>query len=256
MTRNHLSRLRLLAVFVAAAAVLAVPASAFGGVSLAGWWPLAEGSGQIAHDISGHGNHGTLGSTPGVDDNDPTWVKGIFWGSALSFDGNDYVQLPASPALQPQHLTISLWFRGAGSPGPYRYLIGKGGDGCVSSSWALTTSFNGGLIFYVWNGTEQRDTTVPAPATVWDGRWHHAAGTFDGTNVKLFVDGKLIGSSSIPTTIDYNLPAQGSMLGGYPGSCQLTMTGALDQVSLWTEALPIDQIWQRFGWFLGQPLTQ
>jgi hypothetical protein len=183
-------------------------------------------------------------------------VKGIFWGSALSFDGNDYVRFPASRVLEPAHLTVSLWFKGAGSPGPYKYLIGKGGDACVSSSWALTTSYNGGLIFYVWNGNEQRDTTVPVPASIWDGRWHHAAGTFDGFNIKLFVDGKLTGSSAVATTIDYSLPFRETMLGGYPGSCQLTMTGTLDQVSVWTEAIPVDLIWKKFAWFLGQPLTQ
>jgi hypothetical protein len=100
------------------------------------------------------------------------------------------------------------------------------------------------------------DTTVPVPPTIWDGRWHHAAGTFDGFNIRLFVDGKLAGSSAIPTTIDYNLPFRETMLGGYPGTCRLTMTGTLDQVSVWTEAIPVDQIWKKFGWFLRQPLNQ
>jgi hypothetical protein len=27
-------------------------------------------------------------------------------------------------------------------------------------------------------------------------------------------------------------------------------------VSVWTEATPVDQIWKKFGWFLGQPLSQ
>jgi Concanavalin A-like lectin/glucanases superfamily len=41
---------------------------------LIGYWPLDEGSGQIAADKSEHGRDGTLGSTPNVDENDPDWV--------------------------------------------------------------------------------------------------------------------------------------------------------------------------------------
>ena len=48
----------------ALAAGLAVPATASAGPldSVQGWWPMYEGSGQTVHDLSGHGNNGTLGS--------------------------------------------------------------------------------------------------------------------------------------------------------------------------------------------------
>ena len=42
---------------------------------LIGYWPLDEGSGQIATDKSEHGRDGTLGSTPQEDANDPDWVS-------------------------------------------------------------------------------------------------------------------------------------------------------------------------------------
>ncbi len=41
---------------------------------LIGYWRFDEGSGQVASDSSGNGNHGQLGSTANVDMNDPTWV--------------------------------------------------------------------------------------------------------------------------------------------------------------------------------------
>ena len=41
---------------------------------------------------------------------------------------------PELAELSPQRLTVSLWFKGDGSPGTYRYLISKGGDACVSAS--------------------------------------------------------------------------------------------------------------------------
>ena len=92
---------------------------------------MNERSGQTVRDWSGNGNHGTLGSTPVADDNDPTWIKGIFGlGSALSFDGNDFVTIPDSPSLRPESVTASAWFRGTESPGPFKYVVAKGADDC------------------------------------------------------------------------------------------------------------------------------
>ena len=49
-------------------------------------WPLDEGSGQIAADVSGNGHDGQLGRLSGIDRHDPEWVAGRF-GHALRFDG-------------------------------------------------------------------------------------------------------------------------------------------------------------------------
>jgi len=41
---------------------------------LIGYWRFEEGAGQVAGDSSVAGNDGTLGSSPGADAADPTWV--------------------------------------------------------------------------------------------------------------------------------------------------------------------------------------
>jgi hypothetical protein len=41
---------------------------------LVGYWTLDEGSGQTAHDSTLNHNDGQLGSTPGADPDDPSWV--------------------------------------------------------------------------------------------------------------------------------------------------------------------------------------
>jgi hypothetical protein len=41
---------------------------------LAGYWRLNEGSGQIVVDSTANGNNGQLGSTSGIDTDDPIWV--------------------------------------------------------------------------------------------------------------------------------------------------------------------------------------
>jgi Concanavalin A-like lectin/glucanases superfamily len=242
----------------ALAAGLAVPATASAGVldSVSGWWPMYEGSGQTVHDLSGHGNNGTLGSTPAADENDPTWIKGFLFGSALRFDGNDFVRIPNAPQLNSTNLTVSTWVRGSASPGTYRYVIGKGGRDCESSSYGLFTSTNGGLNFYVTDtsGT-YRTSGLVAPEAIWNGKWHHVAGTWDGTTAKLFVDGKLAaGATSAPATINYNLPSSDASIGGYLGSCDLFYTGDVDDVAIFSQALPIDKYWSALSLLFPKPL--
>jgi hypothetical protein len=255
MTR---ARRSLLPVVVSAAAIAALPATASAGYSdtVRGWWPLSEGRGQIAHDWSGNGNHGQLGSTSGIDANDPSWTRGIFGTYALQFGGDDFVRVPDSPDLEPSKLTVSAWVKASGSPGTFKYVLGKGGQGCVASSYALTTGVSGGLGFYIWDGGgELRWGGIAAPEQVWNGRWHHVAGTYDGTNVRFFLDGKSLPNGfSSPVDIKYDLPTSGDTgFGQYLGDCDLFFTGAIDQVTVFSQALPIEQIWARWRWLLGSP---
>jgi hypothetical protein len=246
-----------IAVPLATAAALVIPSAASAAeFPLRAWWPLAEGSGQTVRDWSGKGNNGYLGSTTGADSNDPKWIRGgIFgFGNALRFDGvDDFVTVPDSASLKPEQLTVSLWFRGSSSPGQYKYLFARGGQDCTAASYGLQTHFSGGLGFTVWDGSSVRNSGI-ADASVWDGKWHHAAGTWDGTTAKLFIDGKEVpGSSPNAGQIDYNGPTGETILGGYHAGCDLLMQGDLDQVMLWSQALPVDQIWNSLAALFNKP---
>jgi len=252
---SSMSRTRTFLSTATVVAALCLPGTAAAAdFPLSAYWPLNEGKGQIARDWSGKGNHGQLGSTPGVDANDPSWIKGIyFWSYGLRFDGGDFVSVPDSASLEPQQMTVSAWFRGTGSPGTFRYLVAKGSNVCESSSYGLYSSSNGGMAFYVGDGTTPGFSRSPeAPTTVWDGRWHNASGTYDGNVVRLFIDGKEIGTGTpATTTVGYDLPSGNANLGAYVGSCDLTLTGDLDEVSIWSKALPVADIWRRAAVFFA-----
>jgi hypothetical protein len=218
-----------------------------------GWWPMNEGRGQTVYDWSGHGNHGTLGSTPGVDANDPAWIKGIFWGSALNFSGDDFVSIPNATSLQPNQFTISMWTRAPQSPGQFKYLLAKGSNQCVAASYGIWTASSGGIEFYVWNGHDLVRAAGTANA-IWDGRWHNVSATYDGVQAKLYLDGKDLGSvPGSPDPIKYDQPDGTASIGGYRGSCDLLFNGDIDQVMMFDKVLPITQIWDRFGFILNKP---
>ncbi len=247
MTVRNLPTRSALAAAILTILALAVPSTSFAIGPLAGWWPMNEGKGQTVYDWSGNGNNGMLGTTPGVDANDPTWIAGRFGsGSALSFDGSDVVTIARSPSLEPQRLTVSAWLRAATSPGANKYVVAKGAQSCDASSYGLYTAAGGGIAFYVYDGTNFY-VSPTAPASVWDNSWHNAAGTFDGDTVRLYVDGRQVGSGTpVPdgTTIAYPLGDSGSgNFGDYPHQCGLQLKGDIDTVRIWNTALPVDRYW-------------
>jgi hypothetical protein len=220
----------------AAAAVGATPAAA-SDQGLVARWNFDEGAGQVAHDSGPFGLDATLGLTGQADAADPAWIAGAS-GRGLHFDGTTVVRLPDTPKLAPQHLTIEATARADRSPGKYRYLVAHGGSKCFSASYGLYTAPNGGLTFYVFDGTRYVLSPTARPKDVWNGNWHDLKGTFDGTALRLFVDGREVGEPmSAPLQISYAIPSGKALLGQYGGECDLGFAGDLDSVSVRSDAV-------------------
>jgi hypothetical protein len=207
-------------------------------------WPLDEGVGQVAADVSGHEHHARLGSLPAADPNEPAWVSGRF-GSALRFVGaqNQYAKISRPATLAPQHITLETWIRRLGTPGRWRYVISTGGRGCESASFGLYSASSGGLGFYVSDDNAYVVSPGAEPGAVWDGAWHHAVGTYDGRAVRLYLDGSEIGHGS-PTqlVVGYGLSSPDAFLGSYHGTCDLPFTGDVDEVAVRDQALGAAEI--------------
>jgi hypothetical protein len=198
----------------------ALPASASlpGSSVFGGAWSFAQGSGQVVPDLSGHGNNATLAAAP----NSPTWVRGAFLGlPALHFDGNDFLTVPDAPSLDSQQVTVGAIVRAGSSPGAYRYVAAKGAIQCFNPSYGLYTGANGGLEFYVGNGPNSYTQSPDAGTGIWDGQWHVVVGTYDGSTVRLYVDGRQVGTGTpSTTTIDYATPDSNQFaIGDYLGPC-------------------------------------
>ena len=200
--------------------------------SLAGWWQ-AEGD---AADASGW-NPGTLVGNV-------TFVPGRV-GSAFHIEGAGTVEAPASATLEPQTVTVVLWMRAPFSQ-PSTYLLSKGAAGCNSdSSYALYTA--GDLFFYVSGGAPGTfSPSPPASADVWDGQWHHVAGTYDGATVRLYVDGveQGAGNPAATSSINYALADNNVFrIGGYRSSCvDFLFSGDIDEVQVFSRALTASEI--------------
>jgi hypothetical protein len=226
-------RLGLAALLAALAAM--TPASASAATNLGAFWHLDESSGTTALDSSGNANHGTISGA--------SRTTGRF-GRSLRFDGNDdSVFIARSATLEPAAVTVESWVRGSASPGAFKHIISQGAYQCEVASYGLYTGA-GGIAFYVSNGSDDQVAVSPqAPPSIWDGAWHHVAGTYDGTAVRLFVDGAEVGTgtaAAIP--IGYGLPNPAGQLGAFGGGCMLNWAGDLDEPRIWRRALSASEL--------------
>ncbi len=225
----HTTPLRLVTVCLVGLGLGQLPAAA-DPPALSGRWHLNETTDQTTQDSSGKGNHGTVFGT--------TVARGRF-GNGLEFQPGEYVQVAGNPTLEPAQITVEAWVNRDGSPGTFQYILSKGANDCFVASYALYTGGSGGLIFYV--SDESSFTLSPDAGTaIWDGDWHHVAGTYDGVTVRLYVDGTQvgIGTPSTITGIAYGL-AEGNDLffGRFNGSCVLDFSGTLDEIRVWSVVL-------------------
>lgn len=188
---------------------------------LVGDWSFDAVEGTTIHDTSGHGNDALVRSG--------RLVKGVA-GAGLQFDGETTtVTCDPTPSLSPQDgLTVEAWVKLATTDlRAYPSIVRKEG--------AYALRFDGnrlGLI--IWSGGTH--TVLSSEKTDWEAdRWYHVAGTYDGNQMRLFVEGKEDGNSPLPHTGRIATSHASFGIGSAGGRYRLH--GTLDEVRVYTRAL-------------------
>jgi hypothetical protein len=179
-------------------------------------------SGGITPDSSGNGNNGTVYGA--------SIVPAVF-GNGLSFDGiDDRVDLP--DAVRPtKDFTLSHWVY------PRAYVLGH----CaVSLSGKGVLSFypsGTNVRFYVNNGSyyyiERPQSEFPV------NNWYHITQTYDGVNIKLYVNGVYIASEPCTGDIVYDIRANSIGSYYYDG---FSFDSIIDEVYIFSKAISASDI--------------
>jgi hypothetical protein len=155
-----------------------------------------EGQGNQAKDGSGYNNHGILHpSTDPPQWTDETPHKVIATGEgrhALEFDGeDDYVDCGNDASLNiTDEITIEAWIKTGkvGRGAIYARGLGTGNDTqAMSYFFFVDVDYPGKIRLRISNGTTEN--TVYSNTSVNDNVWHHVAASFDGTTLKIYIDG-------------------------------------------------------------------
>ncbi|TXK16374.1 BNR-4 repeat-containing protein [Homoserinibacter sp. GY 40078] len=203
-----------------------------------GEWGFDEPTGTTAVASSPAGLDGALlgGATR---------VAGVR-GTAVQLDGvDDYVEIPDSATLEGMaQLTLSVWTRLDAMPAQSCVPVGKDSGTSAQASYRLAVNASGVVTFAVKtasSGWYSAGTTAKG-GSLGVGTWHHLVGTYDGSTVRLYVDGSLVGTGTAPIS---GAIATGTspLRVGYPSAANVDpMAGAVDDVEIFDRALTAAEV--------------
>ncbi|KKU90523.1 MAG: hypothetical protein UY22_C0054G0004, partial [Candidatus Amesbacteria bacterium GW2011_GWC1_48_10] len=134
----------------------------------------------------------------------PAWIPGKY-GSALDFDGTDDYLSPGTPAaLNTKFTSVMAWVNLDNPLDDTSHEIYNRQNSSNAGAVALRKRNTGNLYAFQirLDGTESTARIITSDTAAGPG-WHHVAGTYDGTTIKMYVDGVLqTGISAISGAID------------------------------------------------------
>jgi len=218
-------------------------------IGLVGVWHFDEGIGTTVNDSSGNGNTGTLFPA----DNPPTWQinDGGHWdgqtnirfnsGSALSLNGtSSYIRVTNSASLNPNLISMSAWIKPQTGVVNTSKIISRDyrGDGTWNSPWIIYTLEYG----YVEITTGGVITSLNFSGASLN-NWHYYVGTYDGGNIRIYIDGVEVASTAKTGNLDYSVTTSNLAIGQRsPHSLGEFFPGVIDEVRIYNRALSLAEI--------------
>jgi glucose/arabinose dehydrogenase/PKD repeat protein/chitodextrinase len=209
----------------AQATTSSVPATPQG---LVGAWAFSEGSGSTTADASGNGNVGTITNA--------TWSTQGRYGNALSFNGtSSVVRVPSAASLNlTTGMTLSAWIRPTASQSGWRTIVQRQADAyfVTSSNDQPMRPAGGGTI-----GGGVRFVGGPTANPL--NTWTHVAVSFDGNQLRLYVNGTQVATRGANGTIQ--TVANPLWIGGNQPYGEY-FQGLIDEVRVYNRALTATDI--------------
>lgn len=194
-------------------------------------------SGLVArYDLDSLSVTDDLGSANGTLVGNPTVVTGKEGSGALSFDGTSGILLGNPNSLQLTNaISFSAWVRTSGQQSSGWGRIISRNNGSTAERWGATISTNRQLDCRINSATARS-----ANNSIKDNTWHHVACTYDGTTLRAYLDGVLVGSASVSTTLSTD--NQVSIGYNVNGGETRYFKGALDDVRVYNRVLTTDDV--------------
>ncbi|WP_164734575.1 PKD domain-containing protein [Microbacterium lemovicicum] len=207
------------------------------------YWPLSEASGTIGSNWAEGGDVNVSNGTRGVAG--PNLAKSS---KSTGFAGaeNSYATSTVRETA-PDTFTVEAWVNTTSTRGGK--IVGFGNSATASSNnydRHVYMSADGTINFGVHPGSVR---TVNSSGGFNDGAWHYIVASMDSSGMKLYVDGRLVGSRADTTTgqpFDGYWHIGGDNTGGWPGVTDQYLNGSISDVAVYGESLSRDTINQHW----------
>lgn len=198
-------------------------------------WSLDEGTGSVAADAAGSYDGTVQGAT---------WATGLF-GSALAFDGIDNRVALSGPGMSGDQMTLSCWFNADDfGTNDARLISRASGTNANDHDWMLSTVSDGGTMRLRARLRVNGSTTtlVGSGGVIQTGVWTHASWVFDGSELRLYQDGSLVGTASISGTVDERASLTVAFGNQPNGAGSRPFDGLIDDIRIYDRALDATEI--------------
>jgi hypothetical protein len=224
--------------------------------NLQGYWPMGEASGATIDDASTNARDGTMLNAPASYGNAG---PGTGHGNAIRFDEDSRIQLEAVPGstFRMANFTVSCWFRRIGNSTATTSIGTDVGDAAlepmVTKGYGIGESAGDNVGFFLGVGRTgtvlfggYEESTGPGHAvrgstSVADALWHFAVFTYDGTNLRMYLDGAAdataVAASPGPDSGAACLAAIGTGMNKANTTCVGDFNGEICHVAIWSAAL-------------------
>lgn len=204
-------------------------------------WGFDEGGTTSAHDNSSNGMTGTLTNMASPTNGISGWQSEdkCLVGKCMAFDGtDDYVTVPdASPLDVTTSFTISAWINTRTISGADIAVVNKGRDATATYAYEFGLD-TGRFALKLYDGTN--NPTVVGTTTASLQTWYYVTGTYDGSTLKIYVNGALENSTSYSINIGNQSGAM--VIGKNANASDRYFSGKLDDVRMYNYVLSATQI--------------
>ncbi len=215
-------------------------------------WRFNEGMGDTLYNCSGEPGKGLLILNPARE-------PGGREGSCIRFDGiENYARLMNTASLDLfrdpfTERTISIWFRTDNNRFGTHMIYDEGNlqNGISISKW-------GGKLYVTASNTERFQ--MEGLFIYYEG-WQHVALRFDRGDIRAYLNGEMIGQETAPFTemggytedlsLGATLNSAAFSVGAGEGMPAHYFDGSVDDLQVFDEALPEDEIRRLAGWAVG-----
>lgn len=220
--------------------------------NLMSFWPLDEASGTNANDSAALNNDGTYAGSPTLGGEGPPGAS-----AAVYLDSGDRVTFPNSASYRftgNAAFTLEAWIKlDSVTAATTRAIVQQHDEIFTYAGWTLDVDTTGHLVLGRYGGASPYYTFTTSASVLPGAQWVHVAATYDGTDVRFYINGALDGSpqadsrSVASTTKDGVI---GNYRSGYaPGD--ISLTGRIGRVRIYNAALSAAAILSHIGGWAG-----
>lgn len=215
---------------LALGAALSVTTSVLAAADIRGHWPMDDGTESSVSDLSGNGNVGKVKNAK--------WKAGVRH-VALQVERGGWINVGNGDSLNIEDaITLEAWVKPWAPRFPEKpTILSKQG------AYALHFGPSKAVSFTLW--IDGKEVRLSSKHDSWpNGVWQHVAASFDGRELKLYVNGQL--DNSLTLESEAKISSSASDL--YMGSVKQRnpYVGTLDEVRVTAEALSDEAVYDSF----------